>query len=85
MYLKLDDFTGRDYKSGPYFVEFKRGETRKYFTIPITDDSRYEGEEYFTIYIDDPPHGVVLGYPKTGKVTIEDDECKYIPKMLHYC
>ena len=73
----MDDFTGIDYKSGPYRVEFKQGETRNYFTIPITDDSTYEGEEYFTIYIADLPHGVVLGYPHTAKVTIEDDECKY--------
>ena len=76
MYLKLDDFAGSDYTSGPYPVDFNKNETSKYFTIPITDDSSYEGDEYFTIYISRLPHGVVLGYPHTAKVTIEDDECK---------
>ena len=42
----------------------------------MIDDDLYEGVEYFTIYIRDLPHGIVLAEPSEIKVKIIDDECK---------
>ena len=70
-----------DYKSGPYVVSFARGETRKYFRIPMINDNVYEGDEYFTVTIDNLPQGIVRAQPYTVKVKIVDDECKYTIKL----
>lgn len=67
-----------DYKSGPYNVSFKRGDTKIYFRIPLINDDSYEGDEYFTVTIDELPHGIVRAKPYTANITIQDDECKYV-------
>ena len=72
-----------DYKSGPYNVNFRRGQTSSFLSIPMIDDSLYEGNEHFTIFIGTLPHGIVRANPHTIKVTIEDDECKQI--SFNYC
>ena len=66
-----------DYKSGPYNVDFRKGEIRSYLSIPMIDDDSYEGVEYFTIYIGSLPHGLVRANPHIVKVKVTDDECKY--------
>ena len=65
-----------DYKSGPYNVSFKKGETISFARLPMINDNLYEGDEYFTIYIDNLPQGIVLAEPSEIKVKITDDECK---------
>lgn len=42
----------------------------------MINDNSYEGDEYFTVIIDDLPHGIVRANPYTARVTIRDDECK---------
>ena len=75
--MVINCLTGNvDYQSGPYSVYFKKGEKSSYFPIPMIDDDLYEGVEYFTIYIRDLPHGIVLAEPSEIKVKIIDDECK---------
>lgn len=77
LYLKLNNFAeGDDFVSGPYPVSFKRGDTYKYFSIPLIDDKVYEGDEYFTVTLKALPHGIVHAPPYTARVKITDDECK---------
>ena len=42
----------------------------------MIDDDLYEGVEYFTVFIGNLPHGIVLAEPSEIKVKITDDECK---------
>lgn len=54
-------------------ITFGMGETVKTFTIPIIDDSLLEGNETFSVGIQNPSNGS-LGAPRTTLVTIIDDD-----------
>lgn len=51
----------------------------------MIDDNLYEGMEYFTVYIDSLPHGIVRANPHVVKVMITDDECKYTYGIYIIC
>ena len=67
-----------DYNSGPYPVTFPAGVTSVTFDVPITDDNILEGNENFTLTIDQSslPTNVNRGDPDEAIVTIVDDDCK---------
>lgn len=54
-------------------ITFGIGETVKTFTIPIIDDALLEGNEIFSVGIQNPSNGG-LGAPRTTLVTIIDDD-----------
>ena len=74
--LKFNLTGDADYTSGPYDVTFRKGEQKKYFSIPILDDKLYEGKEDFNVAIHELPHGIVRAYPYAATIEIRDDECK---------
>ena len=65
---------GEDYDSGPYTVTFPAGTTTVPFDVSITDDSVVEGNEDFTVTIDESslPTGVTRGSPGSATVNIVD-------------
>ena len=66
-----------DYNSGPYIVTFPAGDTTATFNVPITDDMIAEGNENFTLTINQAlPDGVTRGDPFVATVNIVDDESK---------
>lgn len=54
-------------------ITFEIGETEKTFTIPIIDDTLFEGNETFAVGIQNPSDGS-LGAPRTALITIIDDD-----------
>lgn len=62
-----------DYTGGSGTVTINKNQTSKTFTIPIADDSLYEGNETFTVSIT-APAGSTLGSPSTATITIVDNE-----------
>ena len=66
-----------DYTSGPYTVMFPAGETTATFNVPITDDMILDGNENFTLTINQTlPNGVTCGDPFVATVNIVDDDRK---------
>ena len=78
---------GIDYNSGPYVITFPAGVTRVHLSIPINDDTLFEHDESFGLFIipDILPDRVSPGYPNPATVIIEDDECKLLKcsEFLH--
>ena len=76
---------GVDYNSGPYTVTFPAGVTTVPFHVPITDDIILESNEDFNLIIDisSLPNDVTTGSPQQATVTIAEDDCKYIEKVIH--
>lgn len=54
-------------------IVFEIGETEKTFTIPIIDDTLFEGNETFAVGIQNASNGS-LGAPRTALITIVDDD-----------
>jgi ribosomal protein L35AE/L33A len=65
---------GSDYTSASGTLNFADAETSKTFTVTITDDAVFEGNETFTVTLSNPTGGSTLGSPTTGTVTIVDNE-----------
>ena len=67
-----------DYDSGPYSVTIPAGQTTTTFDVPINNDDILEGNENFTLTINEPslPTGVTRGDPGQATVTIVDNACK---------
>ena len=74
-----------DYESGPYVVNFTKGQISAIFCIDIMDDEDLEMDETFTLRIDDTnldQTDIVLKNPYIVNVTIIDDECKYLSYVV---
>ena len=73
-----------DYNSGPYPVTFPAGLTSVTFDIPITDDNILEGNENFTLTIDQSslPTNVNPGDPGEATVTIVNDDGKEFVNIM---
>ena len=71
---------GSDYDAGPYNVTFPAGKTHASFNITITDDTLVEGEENFTLSIDQSslPDSVSISDHNETTVTILDNDCKLL-------
>ena len=65
-----------DYTSGPYTVTIPAGQTTATFDVPINNDDILEGNENFTLTINEPslPTGVTRGDPGQATVTIVDED-----------
>ena len=80
-------FTGNsDYHPGPYNITFPAGETTVSFNISIIDDNIVEGNEVFTLSIDNNalPISVVRLAPYSVSVIIENDDSKLINVVINY-
>ena len=67
-----------DYTSGPYAVTFPAGQTTATFNVPITDDMILEGDDSFTLTINETslPTNVIRGIFGEATVTIVNDDGK---------
>jgi parallel beta-helix repeat protein len=65
---------GADFTAVSGTLTFADGEISKFITIPILQDSIFEGPEQFTVVLSSPTGGAGLGSPATGVVTISDDD-----------
>jgi hypothetical protein len=66
---------GSDYTTTSNSVSFAPGDTTKTFTVPILEDSAYEGNEAFTVALSGPTNGAtVSGSAGTATVTINDND-----------
>ena len=65
-------------------ITFPIGVTCAPFDIPIMDDMLSEDNETFNIVImeESLPFGIILDDPDNTTVTIVDNDCKYIVKLL---
>lgn len=68
-----------DFAPGPFNVIFPAGMTTASFSVPIADDSLFEGNETFTVTIVSStlPSQVEEGADCVAVVTIADDDCKF--------
>ncbi|HJZ80920.1 MAG TPA: PQQ-dependent sugar dehydrogenase, partial [Pyrinomonadaceae bacterium] len=62
-----------DYSQTIGTLHFAAGETFKTISVPLTDDTRAEGNETFSISLSNPS-GAILGSPSSAIVTIADNE-----------
>jgi hypothetical protein len=67
-------YAGSDYSSKNGTLSFAPGETSKTISIPVTNDSRVEKNEYFTLELRNPAGGATLGTVARAVVTIVEDD-----------
>lgn len=67
-------YAGADYSSRNGTITFGQGETSKVISIPITNDTRVEKNEYFRIELRSPAGGAKLGAIAKAVVTIVEDD-----------
>src|SRR5204863_240458 len=66
---------GLDYTAVTQTVSFADGDTvPKTVSVPILDDSIYEGDETVNLTLSNPTGGAGLGTPSTAVLTITDNE-----------
>jgi len=69
---------GEDYTAVNGTLTFNAGESQKTITIPINNDSNYEGNETLTLNLSNPISGAVLG-TSTATITIIDNDVSSNP------
>ncbi len=67
-------YAGSDYSSKSGTITFAPGETSKVISIPITNDTRVEKNEFFTVELRTPTGGATLGTITKAVVTIVEDD-----------
>ncbi len=65
---------GADYSPSAGTILLADTETSKSFTIPILEDATAEGDETFTVTLNNPTSGVVLGAGNVAAVVINDND-----------
>ena len=67
---------GSDYTATTGTVTFAPGQLSKTFTVPIINDTVFEGgtNETFNVTLSNPTSGVILSSPSTLVITIQDNE-----------
>ena len=66
-----------DFVPGPYVVGIPMGSTTVTFSIPIIEDARYEGPEYFTARIvTNSSSGITPGSSDVATINILDNDCE---------
>lgn len=65
---------GTDYTETTGTVVFEDGETSKFVSVPILNDTTIEPDELFSFAIDKAGGGVFVGAPRTATIIIVDDD-----------
>ena len=65
---------GSDYTATNGTLTFTPGQLSKTFTVPIINDTVFEGNETFNVTLSSPGNGALLGSPSTTVITIQDNE-----------
>lgn len=65
---------GADYTGLSGALTFAIGETSKTLSVPITNDSVFEGDETLNLTLSFPSGATILGVPATAVLTISDNE-----------
>ena len=65
---------GSDYEAAAGTLTFGPGEASKSFTVHVTSDTAYEGDEAFQVKLANAAGGASLGSPAGATVTITDDD-----------
>ena len=65
---------GSDYAAASGTLTFGPGEVGKTFTVPVTSDSAYEGNETIQVTLSNAGGGASVGSPAGATVTITDDD-----------
>ncbi len=63
-----------DYNTTNSTLIFNIGETSKSFTVPIINNSAYNGDKTFAVTLNSPSSPAILGTPSAATVVIVDDE-----------
>lgn len=74
---------GKDFTATPGTVNFTHGEASKSIFIPLLDDHFFESSETFSVTLNAPTAGAILGGLTTATVTITDDDT-YAPRKSAY-
>ena len=73
---------GQDYTATSGTLSWASGDAAaKTFSIPITDDSTFEGNETVNIALSNPTGGAAIGSPNTALLTIVDNEGPALPTL----
>lgn len=65
---------GQDYQASAGTLNFADGETSQNFTVAVLDDSLYEGDENFSISLNNPQGGATLGALQNAQAVLLDDD-----------
>jgi hypothetical protein len=65
---------GSDFRSTTGTLMFGPGETTTTIRVPILNDRRAEGDEFFSVVLSNPTGGVVLGGPSVATVRINAND-----------
>lgn len=65
---------GSDFVAGPYTATFGDGETTTTVSIPLLDDTIFEGSETFILTITATDNAAVIGAPNSATVTILEND-----------
>jgi hypothetical protein len=69
-----DTATAPDFSAVGQILSFAAGETSKSYTVTLTDDAAYEGDETFTVQLSNPTNGAIISVLEaTGTITDEAD------------
>jgi hypothetical protein len=76
---------GKDYTSVSKTLKWTHGDAAdKTCTVAINDDGEVEGNEAFSLILEEPTGGAVIGDPSTANVTIIDDEVVARPGTFRF-
>ena len=65
---------GNDYDGTPIVVNFADGQTTAIITIPIIDNTVYQGDKTINLALSDPTDGAILGSQITSLLTIVEND-----------